>query len=185
MELELTPRIVALIDPEDFDAVSAFKWRFVRIRGHNYAVQMGPHAAGTPAVPLHRFIVSLMGLDATGMDVDHINGDGLDNRRANLRVVTHAENLRNRGKQANNKSGYKGVHWHSRKERWVASIRAEGKNKWLGSFKSPQEAALAYDRAARLYHGEFAVTNFGDGAGKPDDLVLRTNEVSRIGNPPR
>lgn len=95
--------------------------------------------------------------------VDHINGDPLDNRRTNLRLASPSENLRNRGKNSNNKSGFKGVCCFKPTGRWCAKIEVCGKIHHLGYFTTAEEAALAYDRAARELHGEFARLNFPDG----------------------
>jgi hypothetical protein len=96
------------------------------------------------------------------VEVDHKDGDGLNNVYWNLRLCTHSQNLSNRGKQQNNTSGYKGVSWYQRGQRWVAHIKAgkAGKNIHLGYFDDPVEAALAYDRAALQYHGAFSSLNF-------------------------
>jgi hypothetical protein len=92
--------------------------------------------------------------------VDHIDGDGLNNRRDNLRVATHAQNLRNRGKNKNNKSGYKGVYWHKATKKWKAQIKVNGKEKYLGLFDNPEDAHKAYCEAAKELHGKFA--NYGN-----------------------
>lgn len=102
---------------------------------------------------MHREIVGT----PEGMDTDHINGDKLDNRRSNLRICTHAQNGANRGPQKNGSSGYKGVSYHCKK--WRVQICINGKTKRLGGFNSLLDAAKAYDKAARKYHGEFARTN--------------------------
>jgi len=105
---------------------------------------------------MHRVI-----LDAPmNMLVDHINGNGLDNRRENLRICTNTENLRNRGKDRDNTSGYKGVVIKKGEKKFRAQIRVNQKTIHLGSFSTPEEAARAYDDAAREYFGEFAWTNF-------------------------
>lgn len=88
--------------------------------------------------------------------VDHINGNRSDNRIINLRLATNSENLRNRLKPRNNTSGYKGVSYIKRYDIYQATIRVEGKNKFLGRFASPEAAADAYQRAALKHHGEFA-----------------------------
>lgn len=92
--------------------------------------------------------------------VDHINGFGLDNRRENLRLATAAENGRNRKKSKNNTSGYKGVHWDKHHRKWRAKIMINGRRLHLGHFADPADAARAYDNAAVLYYGDFALTNF-------------------------
>jgi hypothetical protein len=96
-----------------------------------------------------------------GKEVDHINGVTLDNRRENLRVCSHSQNMHNRRlRQKNNKSGYKGVHWLARTKRWVAEIRVNGKSRHLGYFTEKTDAARAYDTAAAECFGEFAHLNF-------------------------
>lgn len=92
-------------------------------------------------------------------DIDHINGDKLDNRICNLRECTHAENQANSSMQKNNKSGFKGVHWNNPAGKWVAQIGHHGKGEHLGCFDDPSEAAKAYDVAAISLKGEFAKTN--------------------------
>ena len=94
------------------------------------------------------------------MPTDHINGDGLDNRKQNLRTCTHTENMRNRGKSKNNTSGFKGVSWHKRGKTWDAKIAHNKKLMHIGSFKDKEVAAKAYDRKAIELHGKFAKLNF-------------------------
>lgn len=96
-----------------------------------------------------------------GMCIDHINNNALDNRKANLRPATPAQNARNRRKMAaKTSSRYKGVSYHAGQKKWCASIRVDGQYKYFGLFNNEVSAAKAYDRAARKYHKEFAVTNF-------------------------
>lgn len=94
-----------------------------------------------------------------GEEVDHVNRDRLDNRKSNLRKCTRQENACNRGKAKHNKSGYKGVYWCKGRRKYRAQIQARGKHRLLGQFDVAQDAARAYDNAAKELHGEFAVTN--------------------------
>jgi hypothetical protein len=97
------------------------------------------------------------------METDHINHNGLDNRKTNLRICTTSQNAQNRPKDTRNISGYKGVgRCMSRgcNYEWRAEIKINGKKIHLGLFHSPEKAALAYDKAARNLFGEFALTNF-------------------------
>jgi len=91
-----------------------------------------------------------------GMTIDHIDRIRSHNIPENLRACTHQQNHFNRGKQSNNKSGYKGVSWHKQKQKWVAQIKIEGRNKFLGFFKDPQEAYAKYCEVCLLHYGEFA-----------------------------
>lgn len=95
-----------------------------------------------------------------GMVVDHINGDKFDNRRANLRICTQAENCRNKASHRGTASLFKGVYWISRERVWGASIRAAGQRHFLGNHATDEAAARAYDAKARELHGEFARLNF-------------------------
>lgn len=90
--------------------------------------------------------------------IDHIDSDRLNNRIGNLREATAYENMHNRGRQVNNKSGYKGAHWNSGAKAFEARIRCEGRRVYLGLFSSPEAAHAAYCEAAEKYHGEFART---------------------------
>jgi hypothetical protein len=89
-------------------------------------------------------------------DVDHINGDRIDNRWCNLRAATRAENLRNTKPHKDGSTGFKGVYWDKRQRRYYSQIMVSGKVFWLGSFKCPTAAHFAYSRAAKKLHGEFA-----------------------------
>ncbi len=94
------------------------------------------------------------------MQIDHIDRDNTNDRIENLRVCSTAENCRNQGARRSNTSGYKGVSWFKDKSVWFAQLMVDGKQKYLGSFTTPEEAAAAYDEAAKIHHGNFAVFNF-------------------------
>jgi len=149
--LENAIGIFATIDDDDYELVNKFKW-ILRIKGKkSYAV------TGGKSVRLHRL---LLNNPDKSLLVDHINGNGLDNRRENLRVCNNAQNLRNRGKNNNNKGRYKGVSLRTGKNTYIARIMTdEGKYKYLGDFLTDHDAALAYNKAAIQYHGEFAYLN--------------------------
>ena len=89
-------------------------------------------------------------------DIDHIDGDKLNNRIDNLREATHAENQHNTGASRNNTSGYKGVHWFKEKKKWQVRIQSSGKPLHLGYFDSAEAGHEAYREAAIRLHGEFA-----------------------------
>jgi len=131
----------------------------VRGRDTFYAMRSGRRGKGQKRTyyQMHREIVQV----PDGMVCDHINGDGLDNRKANLREASRAENSWNSGKNRGvSRSKYKGPAWDSRDRRWEVRISVNGRRIYIGRFKDQIEAARAYDRAAKKYHGEFALPNF-------------------------
>lgn len=154
-ELVLSQGKVALVDDEDYEWANQWNWCAEKKRNGRFYAGRFDRITKQQLV-LHREILQA----PKRMQVDHINGDGLDNRRSNLRLATHTENLRNRGMNSNNRSGYKGVSWHKQRGKWCAKIMVGRRGISLGLFFDPVEAALAYDEAARNYFGEFAWTNF-------------------------
>ena len=138
----------AKVDASDAERLSQFQWRK---RGAKYAAAL----VEGRLVRMHHIV---LGTIDSGMVVDHINGDGLDNRRVNLRVCLPSQNAKNRKATAKpHTSRFKGVSWNGRA--WVASISVESEDVYLGRFDHEVRAAYEYDRAARRYHGEFARTN--------------------------
>lgn len=137
----------ALVDDADYDKVRAYRWHYYDSGKRRYVV------SGNTI--LHRFI-----LDApSDMFVDHVNGDGLDNRRCNIRLCTPKENTRNRSVHENGTSGYKGVSWHKVRSAWSAQIGVDYRLVHLGLYESPEDAAIVYNHAAIKYHGDFARLN--------------------------
>ena len=168
-EIPLTKGKFALVDDKDFELVSQFKWQhYTNKRGHEYATT-GKRRHPLPRLffKMHRLILGVK----KGEVVDHIDGNGLNNTRANLRVCTMAENSRHRlRKNSSNRnrskptSIYKGVYRIDTKQpRWVAAIGCDRKTNYLGCFPSELEAAAAYDRAALRLFGKFASLNIGGG----------------------
>ena len=147
----------ALIDAEDFDLVSQYRWRLMP---DGYAVTTTPRhlleVIGVKTVYMHRLV-----MDFPESQIDHTNRNPIDNRRKNLRLATHSQNLRNRPTRA--KSGFRGV--GANKRWWVAAITVGGQRHYLGSFSNPEDAARAYDRAVWSLKPEdraFAVLNYPD-----------------------
>lgn len=157
--IELTQGKSAIVDDADYEWISAHRWYFVDSGKHGYghaARQVRVDSGGWRQVRMHREIVGAK----AGEQVDHINGDPLDNRRSNLRICNNAQNRANMHRKRRSSSRYKGVHWHKRDRRWVATITINGQRIALGSYTDEEEAARAYDRAAPEVFGEFARTNF-------------------------
>lgn len=153
-EIELTQGQVALVDDEDFERVSQHKWCLSRTGSGKRPYAMRKSQDGR-TILMHREIVNAGSCEY----VDHCNGDGLDNRRCNLRKCTNAQNMANRGPQNNNSSGYKGVSACNSTNRWRARIKGSDKYQHLGYHATAAEAAIAYNKAAARLHGEFAFLN--------------------------
>lgn len=145
-KIPLTLGKFALVDDEDFEYLSQWKWCFDR----RYATTWN----SGKMTRMHVFLFRR----PKGMQVDHINGDKIDNRKCNLRIVTNSQNSQNRGARSDNTSGYKGV--RSQRGKWRAEIKVNYQTINLGCYSTKEQAARAYDEAARKYFGEFARLNF-------------------------
>jgi hypothetical protein len=144
----------AILDLQDYYRLCNFKW-FLKDRYALRSFKLTPEK--TQFVAMHREIMNC----PQGFLIDHKNNNPLDNRRANLRQATRAQNTYNRKKtRVKTSSRFIGVCFHKRYRLWTVHISYKNKKMWLGSFKTEIEAAHAYDVAAKKYHGEFARLNF-------------------------
>ncbi len=152
--IPLTRGKVALVDESDYERVSSFKWFACKPspRGCWYAARNEP---GQIRTYMHRFI---LGVSSQKIKTDHIDGNGLNNQRSNIRECTQLQNLRNKRGRISATSEFKGVCLY--KGRWIAQIKYGGKNRVLGRFDSEIMAAKAYDAAATKAFGDFACVNF-------------------------
>ena len=177
-EIPIGRGYTVLIDDEDYDQISQHKWYVYDHRKLKtvYARRMTLGAIKTKKhVSLHREIMGF-----PDCMVDHINGNGLDNRRCNLRLCNPGENSRNRGMiQRETASGFKGVWWRKADRKWEACIYYNSKKHKLGYFRDKIDAAKAYNEAALRLHGEFASINDLFDPGK----LLTTEPKPQMGKP--
>ena len=145
-----------IVDWCDYENLSERKWTAWRVGTRWYAVRSIKRSSLPDDRMLELMHRVIMGNPA-GLVIDHINGNGLDNRRSNLRIATYSQNIANSHKPVRSKSGFKGV--HKFRKAWIASIRKDGVQRHLGVFDNPRDAARAFDEAALFLHGEFAKTN--------------------------
>jgi hypothetical protein len=158
----LTRGYEAVIEADDIPIVAGRNW-FAQIARKPdgsvrtvYAVANFRRSDGTRSLlRLHRLINST----PCGLETDHIDGDGLNNRRANLRNVTTAENVRNARIRLNNSSGFKGVYWDNRASKWCGQIVSNGVKVCLGYYETAVDAHAAYCEASARLHGEFGRTS--------------------------
>ena len=149
--------MVSLVDDDMFQELNRFKWYAAKNYKTFYAcrhIRLGKKEKQA-RIQMHRIILN----PGPGLEADHIDGDGLNNQRINLRVATRSQNGCNRRTQRGT-SKYKGVYWNKCNRKWMTRIMKEGSRLFLGLFFNEIEAALAYDRAARELFGDFARTNF-------------------------
>ena len=146
---------IVLIDDCMYDELNRYKWYLSKYR--NYATRSHTAKGKKNTIYMHRIILGLSFKDKKHSD--HINGNGLDNRFSNLRICTNQQNMYNKGISSRNTSGFKGVCWKTRDEKWESKITKEGKRIALGHYDCPVEAAKSYNKAAIKYHGKFAKLN--------------------------
>lgn len=151
--IELTKGAFAIVDDDDVELLSRFSWQ---LNADGYAVaNVGVGRAHVTIERMHRMIMQA----PSGMDVDHITGNRLDNRKCNLRLATRSQNLQNSRKRTGCSSIFKGVHWMKDNLKWRAKIKVNGKTLSLGCYSDEKQAAKAYNEAAKLYFGDFAMLN--------------------------
>jgi len=142
-------KYVALVDDEDFERVNHFRWQVSIEKCTEYARTRMPDSK---QVYMHQFILGNSG-------GDHIDSNGLNNQKTNLRLCTHRQNIMNKKSHKNSSSIYKGVSWNKQHKRWVANIYSNKSLKRLGFFKNEIDAAKAYNKKALELFGEFAKLN--------------------------
>ena len=157
-EIPLTSGMVAIVDAEDFERLSGFSWFASKHHRTWYARRSVKNIGGKRStISMHREVMHA----PKGLQVDHVNHNGLDNRKANLRLATCAQNMCNRQKQGgSSRSVYKGITHDKRNGKWHAQISIQNKNTYLGTAPTEEEAAKLYDAAAKKYFGPFAKVNF-------------------------
>ncbi len=152
--MEIVIKVISTqIDDEDYEFFSQHKWC---LNSTGYLQSWDNKKRGMKRDSFHRIIMKA----PKGTYIDHINGDKLDNRKANLRFCTNQENSGNAGKSKRNTSGYKGVTWDKNRNKYMSCIGINKVTFNLGRFTCPIEAAKAYDAVAREWFGKFARTNF-------------------------
>lgn len=150
-EIKLTQGKVAVVDDDDFNFLSQHRWHYMTV---GYAARRDGRV-GWKVVYLHRLIIGAK----KGEEVDHINGNTLDCRKGNLRIVNRSHNMANTCLRSTNTSGYKGVSFDKRRNKWYAEITVNYKKIHLGRYVDIIEAAKVYNEAAKKYFGEFARLN--------------------------
>ena len=143
----------AAVDDGDYDRVSQYPWFAFKVHNSWYAATGS--VVKNKRTYLHRFVTNA----PAGMEVDHVNGHGLDNRKANLRICRHRDNLRNQRRIKPSRSGYRGVTLTPH-GKFVARCKYHGKMLYWGTYSTAEEAARVRDRKVMELHGEFAYLNF-------------------------
>lgn len=155
MPIPLTQGLYALVDGEDYERINKYKWYATKTPYTYYAIRNAGKRPHRYRVLMHRQILDIL----KGIETDHINHYGLDNRKYNLRTATKSQNQHNRQRQKGI-SKYKGVVWNKRAKKWHARIGYNNQQIHLGLFPDEVKAALVYDEKAKELFGEFAHINF-------------------------
>jgi hypothetical protein len=150
------PDSFATVDDRDYELVNELKWHAEYCNGVIYACHTFWSSGKMKKMKMHRFVMDALKIE----EIDHRDGDGLNNQRCNLRICSRLDNAKNRKLDKDSMSGYKGVSWNKRLCKWQVSLRSNNIRYHLGLFTCLMKAAKAYDVAAIKHHGEFAKTNF-------------------------
>ncbi len=151
-EIELTQGKIALVDDEDFTALSQHKWFYMKV---NEDLGYAARKINGSIIYMHNIIMNPL----PSFQVDHINWNGIDNQKFNLRITTKSGNLQNKRKQSNKTSKFLGVSRDSRKPKWRSQAKLKQKKIALGLYDNEEDAAKAYDEKVLELHGEHALTN--------------------------
>lgn len=136
-----------LVDIQDYELIKKYKWH---IDVYGYALTKIKYDGKERTIKMHRLIMDV--LDNNEIEIDHINRNGADNRRSNLRFADRELQLINTGMLSTNKSGYKGVYWMKSMQKWAAQIKANHESHYLGCYNTIEEAAMARKEAEKIYH---------------------------------
>lgn len=148
------------VDDSDFEFLKQYKWTASRSGKYGcravraFSVLKGKKASTIPIL-MHRVIM----MCPNGFEVDHVDGDGLNNQKNNLRICSHSQNMRNRRQKSQMSSKYKGVSWVKKHGKWLGRLQVGGKIVFNSYFDSQEAAAIAYNESAALHHGDFARLN--------------------------
>jgi phage-related protein len=151
-QIALTRGMVTLVSDCDYEELNKHKWSAQKGGKTFYAVRRN----FLSNVSMHRVILNI----PYGAQVDHKDGNGLNNTRSNLRIATRSQNQANRKISSNNTSGFKGIYWNAGFRKWRAIVICNKKTFYAGYYDTAEEAARAYDKKARELFGEYAKTNY-------------------------
>jgi len=183
--IELTQGRVAIVDDEDFGWLSKWKWHYHRDKAkrNGYAERTACNRNHRQTILMHVAILKRRKLWKSGIQVDHINTCGCDNRKENLRLATRSGQTANIGCRSNNSSGVTGVYWRKDRSKWCAYIRIDKKKKHLGNFNKMKDAVAARYQAEIKHFGEYRhdstnVCPLGN-TGKCPDCAARLKEMKQ------